>query len=172
MPRGSGVFLMDTETNTKILFSDLNWCTFYSLPKGTQILLSDTWEKSIKAMCRSRSWLLCFFCRFLPLAHGECWVSSGGVLSRPGRCCGPPCAAFPPLLVGHEDGLRPVGRQGFGSCFHPAKGWKDGVVISWNCSPLAPSKAKFSSCALNVHGVNSNLQWCWKTLTSTANFQL
>lgn len=98
MPRGSGVFFvfMDTETSTKILFPDLNWGTFYSLPKGTQILLSDGWEKSIKAMCRSRSWLLCFSCHFLPLAHGECWVSSGEVPSKPGRCCDPP--VLPSLL--------------------------------------------------------------------------
>lgn len=119
---------MGMETDTKTLFSDLNWGAFYSpyVSEGIQILLSDTWEKWIKAMGCSKSWLLCFSCHFLPLGHSECWVSSGGVLSSPARCWGPPVLHFPSLLIGHEGGLRPVGKQGFGSWFHPAKGWKDG----------------------------------------------
>lgn len=165
---------MDMETGAKTLFSDLNSDAFYAPPppKDIYILLSDTWEKWIKAMGHSKSWLLCFSCHFLPLGHSGCWVSSGGVLSSPVRWCGPPVLHFPFLLVGLECRLRPIGRLGFGSWFHPAKGWNDGVDFSWKCNPLAPCKAKFSSCALNICRVNPSLQWCWKTLTSTANFQL
>lgn len=100
---------MDMETNTKILFSALNRGTFYS-PLNTLRYFYQLHEKSESKQCVTKSWLLCFSCHFLPLGHKECWIPSG---IRPARCCGPPVLHFHPLPIGHECGLRPVGRQDF-----------------------------------------------------------
>jgi len=129
-------------------------------------------------MHRSKCWLLCSPCHFLPshcsffvvllaVSAGACdgcervilcLLATSGV--RPLRegslklsaaplssACWPPALAEPSWLAG-----------GCGSCFHPAKGWKDGVAVSWCSQSCCTTRVRILLLFThNVRGVNPNL---------------